>query len=97
VLCDTARNTQYAGQTNLRPITTAGGFLFYKHAQADYFSTLYYHRTTTSKGPQNTLVMSAVVSYGTHRTSNMQMNIKSATLFTYRNLYLKRAILQTDE
>lgn len=62
--------SKYAGQTNLRPITTAGGFLFYGYAQADYFSTLYYNRRTTPKGPKDALAISIIVSYGTHRTRN---------------------------
>jgi hypothetical protein len=38
------------GETKLRPITKAMGFLFYRDAKADYFSTLQGNAKTTRTG-----------------------------------------------
>jgi hypothetical protein len=65
MLCDAMRITQ--GETELRPITKAGGFLFYRDAKADYFSTLQGNGQTTRTGRKTVLATSIVAFYRTHR------------------------------
>ncbi|MGD1043635.1 MAG: hypothetical protein ABR913_11350, partial [Sedimentisphaerales bacterium] len=58
------RTTQ--DETKLRPITKAGGFLFYRDAKADYFSTLQGNGKTTRTGRKAILAAAIVIHYGTH-------------------------------
>ena len=64
MLCDAMRTTQ--DETKLRPITNAGGFLFYRDAKADYFSALQSNGKTTRTGRKAILATAIVIYYRTH-------------------------------
>jgi len=58
------RTTQ--DETKLRPITKAGGFLFYRDAKAYYFSTLQGNGKTTRAGRKAILATAIVIHYRTY-------------------------------